>query len=466
MKKTKLLLFLLLFPISVMAANLETNFNGIVVSKPNINTNNSSCDVSAYYWAQKDDHQEGIRITFYNHDGKQIGNTVDVWNQKIRSTKPGNFDPVYNANAAYSANSVVKINGFTAYKNTYAPYYLLNSNPQASRIDYMKANLQTSGISMVKGQYVYYLDDKASSFSCGTNPLYYSKDGAACLKKYFKTIEVMDRYLNLTGASKEADTSEGNYIMIIEPIIYVFGCENNAKYNGIYTSTELGLLNKYMCEDSLGDNMKAVCPYAKKNNNELKICIDNIEKQGGIKYNGNNYHFEGTGNVLCGIYNFDLRQTVHKLLTLDKSIPSKSGWGFGFNAISSNDKRYKTTDYRLSFIDMSWTDGFGIGGVIGTDLCYPNCGNKKYQIVYRRIDLLNPFLDINGNIRKLSKESNWYGNEDKIDANIYRKKPYLTVTLAPMDIKKIREDNKTIDYSLISEETYKTFKIKFKSIFD
>jgi len=108
---------------------------------------------------------------------------------------------------------------------------------------------------------------------------------------------------------------------------------------------------------------------------------------------------------------------------------------------------------------------YGYGMMIVTGKEVEGYKGNKFQIVYRTIDLKNPFLTITGVKRTLSEDSNWYNKTDLIDENVYKNDPFLIVTLTPTTIKSIREDNKSIDYSEISIKSYDIFKNKYNDIF-
>ena len=108
--------------------------------------------------------------------------------------------------------------------------------------------------------------------------------------------------------------------------------------------------------------------------------------------------------------------------------------------------------------------GYGMALISGHEVeeYHPN---YCYKIIYRAIDMNNPFLDVDGNIRYLDKENNWYGKKATIDKYIYEQKPILTIVLKSSDIRKIRKENKNIDYSKLNKDTYSAFYEKYKSIF-
>ena len=115
-----------------------------------------------------------------------------------------------------------------------------------------------------------------------------------------------------------------------------------------------------------------------------------------------------------------------------------------------------------------------MGFIYGTEVCKENCtSGKKYKVIYHTIDLNNPFLTENGDIREISNDSNWCEEPNAnsktckttfaIDKGIYSKTPFLTVTLTPSTIRKIKKDNKNINYSNITNDTCENFWTKFKS---
>lgn len=123
-----------------------------------------------------------------------------------------------------------------------------------------------------------------------------------------------------------------------------------------------------------------------------------------------------------------------------------------------------------------FNDNFGVGMaiIIGKDVCKDNCQvpteddpepkvDKKFKIVYHTINLLNPFIHSKtGKVRELDPSSNWYKKENIIDTAIYSKTPFLTVTLNPADITKIREYNNKVGFK---EFGCSNFKNSFLKIF-
>ena len=89
-------------------------------------------------------------------------------------------------------------------------------------------------------------------------------------------------------------------------------------------------------------------------------------------------------------------------------------------------------------------------------------GTVMYNGVYRGFGEVVFIHSKTGKVRKLDPSSNWYDKEDTIDTNIYSKTPFITVTLNPADITKIREYNSKIGFK---EFGCSNFKNSFLKIF-
>ena len=74
-----LILSLLLIP-SIDAADYSSNMTGITVT-PSKNTGGGSCNSGSYWigYTQAEYKFQGLRISFYNEKGEQVGNTFDSW---------------------------------------------------------------------------------------------------------------------------------------------------------------------------------------------------------------------------------------------------------------------------------------------------------------------------------------------------------------------------------------------------
>ena len=306
--------------------------------------------------------------------------------------------------------------------------YIINRKHNANymtKIEYLEKNLNSYTISqMITGNnYIYYHDLTAHSKNFKKNgeyegPLLYNTQGEKTeLKEYFTDETVMARYLKVAGADALADIETGNYTMLIEPMVAITGCSStdHPYRHGNYTAADMAFIR------AKGDRRMLANPHVGKVAGWLKLARP--ETIGGI------------------------------------SFATASGTTFAYDRILSN-------------------LGVGMAAILGTEVCKENCTPaKKYQVVYRTIDLNNPFLNQDGTIRTLSNDSNWCEGKNTttnrcdetyvIDTKIYEKEPMLTVVLTPNDIKNIRVDNKTIDYSAITVETCRTFRqnTKFSSIF-
>ncbi len=283
-----------------------------------------------------------------------------------------------------------------------------------SRLDYV------NGVSskLVTDNYTYFIDKDYEGKTW--SPLWYTKNGNSNqFKAYFTNPSIVKDYIKaadakIDGVLIDASTSE-EYIIILEPVIIANACKSQKPgYSGVYSSADFA---KYIYSATANSiNINCEVPQTLRLTSEAKI----------------------------GKYTF--------------SAPS-------LKKCSSTGENYTVKDRATG------TTGVGMFLVYGNEVCKENCitGNK-YQIVYRNIDLSNPFLDINGNKRTLDPDSNWYNDQKSgnsvIDTKIYSKKPELTVTLTPTIIKSIRAYNKEHDYKSATDSTFKIFYSKFSSIFD
>ena len=391
MKKTKFILAtLLLLPSLVLArSSLEGNMTGGYI-KPSTGQGGSggSCqNACAYYIGFTQDvyMTTGLRVTFYDTNGNQVGNTVDVWYwlPKFETEFNWNNNFVKQDNGTFVNSLGFKVGQPTSTKFT----------PYISKYEYVKENREL--IVMKEGNtYTYYYDDASRYFDeakgdYSKSPLVYTnKADRSYLKEYFTTPSVMERYMKLAEVDKSIDVTLGNYKVTLEPLVSLSrmdGSNCSVSYVGRYTLTDIGKLWK-----------------------SGKIRIENE-------------------NLCCNL---------SKYLYLEKD-----------NVIGSYVFKAPTeTSCATSETVSDWFSNLGIGISIinGSEVCYPNCKSaKKYKIVYHTINLANPFVKTDdGANRVLSDSSNWYQKEDTIDTSIYSKEPMLTITLGPSDITKIREYNK------------------------
>ena len=438
MKKIIILILTFLIPLSIKAIN--SNVTGGSV-KPSYNISSGDCDSYSYWVGFTQGHYQtqGLRVTFFDATGKQVGNTVDVyvWAPAFFNEYATSYSNTYNKINDAKAQTLKNDYGFVSY------YYGIkrgNGNNQGinhsknyySKVDYSKIDYSKNPITdkinfedkFTNDLYYFYFDQfayNASSFSnCGypdpyryyqcatseSGPLFYIvQDGQkAKFKEYFSNPTVMKRYMHLAEADSLIDNIEvGDYQLLLESLMNVSACVGGS-YSGFYTTSDFYYIRQY--------NKVSYTSSISSWPDWLKISSDAL---------------------ISGI-------------------------------------NYKTIDVKSNIFETSnpntfFNYGIGMALVYGTEVCKDNCkANQTYKIIYRTIDLRNPFLTINGNVRKISKESNWYNNEDKIDQDIYLKTPYLTVTLTPTVIQQIRADK--INYSNINNSTYNQFKIKYASIFE
>lgn len=391
MKKTKFMLAtLLLLPSLVLArSSLEGNMTGgyINPSTGQGGAGGSGKNACAYYIGFTQDvyMTTGLRVTFYDTNGNQVGNTVDVWYwlPKFETEFNWNNNFVKQDNGTFVNSLGFKVGQTTSTKFT----------PYISKYEYVKEDREL--IVMKEGNtYTYYYDDDSRFFGeakgdYSKSPLVYTnKMDRSYLKEYFTTPSVMERYMKLAEVDKSIDVTLGNYKVTLEPLVSLSrmdGSNCSVSYVGRYTLTDIGKL----------------------------------WKSGKIR-----------------IENEDLRCNLPKYLYLEKDNVIGS---YVFKAPAET--RCATSE---TVDDWFSSLGIGISIINGSEVCYPNCKSaKKYKIVYHTINLANPFVKTDdGTNRVLSDSSNWYQKESTIDTSIYSKEPMLTVTLAPSDITKIREYNK------------------------
>ena len=381
----KALIILLSFTFITKVYAIGSNVSGVIV-KPSQSTsvNDTTCPTGAYYMAGSNNYLLGLRVTFYDNKGKQVGNTIDVWNQKV-------------TNANTDAAKVAQNNGYTLYK-----IKINHANNQPSRIDYYHG----VAFNLTGSDYYYYLDSKATG-----DALFYTKDAAKEMKKYFTTPEVVQRYMNITGANEIINIYQADYTIVLETLVKVGACGNGI-YGGVYTVADFGGLVK--------------------------------------EHNS--------------INNFNLRCNVVKYLTLEYD-GTIGDIAFKKPDLTLKKCGYSSGNYTPEEVTTS-NLGVGMGFVYGSEVCKENCSNKRYPIVYRVFDLNNPFLNKDGSVRNLSEKSNWYDKTDTIETDIYNKEPFLTVLLDATTIKKIREDNKKINYSNLNNVTCSKFRMDFQNIFN
>lgn len=522
MKKVLLILILNVFTFSIVSgASYDSNLTGAVI-KPSSSTG-GTC-IGSNYWigfTQRNYKAQGLRFSFYDESGLQVGNSIDIWawgkkfEDEYSKSIGDKFDEQYmsgwietlntinnsineigaqelNASNRYPLNKTVedamnkilnacksskysnkelnlsslkgKIETFKSsrspsnFQNLKKEYERVNkivknlegkvksasannfivylstknhSRDYLSKVDYLKIdNLKGKKLEDLfdGGYYIYYYDitgneqnkytryveDGKVLYQVEGNLIYSSQPAnKQPLKAYLTNADVMKRYINLAQASGLIDVNEGNYTVLIEPIVAISNCATNS-YGGWYTASDINflLLTK---KASANDNLLRF-PSWLKIENELKI----------------------------GEMTF----------TVDTS----------------------GTSYKFSPSEVFSYRGIGMAGILGSEVCKQNCTtNKKYKIIYRTFDLNHPFLNKDGTNRVLNNYSNWCEEKDnnstscakiyEIDNKVYDKEPFLTVSLSPSDIKAIRENNKTINYANLSKETCSKFRSDFFNIF-
>ena len=467
MKKVLIIIafIIIIKPVFVLGVNYDVDATG-TQDKPHPVSSTGTCTDSSYYWISfsGDDYKHsGLRVSFYDtNTGKQIGRTVDVynWGSALDYT-----DPDYKQ---IKDDNLTNKYGFDTWKKvTNHTYYY-------SKVDYASNNLKSaetgnSSDDLVYGDYIFYFDREAYKLSeftscsckyrkydhyiyakefaeyfmqkynykykCSTGqyyicssdkggaikdgPLFYTVQNASkqTLKNYFRTPEVVKRYLHLAHADELIDIEVGEYQMLLEPVQSLTTCTSSA-YSGYYTVSDLGYIYKKIKKVNFNDSTKRW---------PGKLAISSNATISG-------YTFKAT-NVLTS------KGSERYFEPNEFYTPNKSESG-----------------------DLL---GIGMAVVNGKEVCYPHCksSTQKYKIVYRTIDLNNPFLGLDGKSRTIEKDSNWYENEKTINAKIYQGTPIYTVTLGPTKMKEIRKDTSKINYLTImskykSGDTFANSKFK------
>ena len=358
-KSISLLILLIPFGIKAIGTNGST---GAIT--PSGSSSGATCK-SGSYWAGSvaKPPLEAVRITFYDTKGKQLGNTIDLWDKTY----------VYN-NA--------KCDTSTPYKKCSVSTQFIEGTP--SKIDYVNGvNTQ-----LVKGPYSYYVDTRYDAKT--DSPLIYTADGREkAFKAYFTNADNIQKIMAVAGVKNINAQTSAEYNIILEPVWKVTHCTSNAQ--GVYSVADFA-----------------------------KFFPDN---------------------------NFTLNCKFPRSLRLSTTVTL---YGKTYTAPAARTcKDVPKTNYTKA--EQYSTLGVGMFLIYGDEVCKGNCAGNYYKIVYRTLDLGNPFLGIDGKGRTLSTESNWYGKQNTIDSQVYEKKPLYTVTLTPSKIKQIRSDNvsKNINYSNI-----------------
>lgn len=412
MKKIVLLVFL--FPLFINALGTNGTTHGITVTP-----SNEGCAGAAYYWDGNatDPSKEGLRITFFDLNGKQLGNTVDVWNKKT----------VYSSATTERTSGRAKCeasNSSRFYKCTAYDVTFVNKTP--SRIDYIHTNTSNyyvnndSSIKPVTADYVYYVDINFDS-KVAYNPLWYTKDDKyeqAIFKNYFTSPVVVAEYMKIAGVKNIDSSASNEYLFLLEPIVKASSCKTSKGIGTAVLSSADFAFFLYESPVSYGrfNNLGLNC--------EMPKSLTIVE--------------EGEHSTI-GNMTFKL-----------PNLPEKCS--------SAGRDNFSWQDRTINKV------GVGVYIVYGDQVCI-NCSGKRSAIVYHTINLNQPFLNIDGNTRTLGEDSNWYQKESTIDVNVYNQKPKYTVVLTPTIIKQIREENKNIKYSELSEATFEKFKTTYANIF-
>ena len=424
----KVLIFLMLILPIWVKAETSANATGDKVNLGGSSSGGGTVTASCAYFFQND---YGIRVTFYSQNGTKIGKSVDVF---AGSKKPA-FNKVVlkKTNASGKTENLFSVISSSKTQWKHAPY--ASNGGMKSRIDYINSGMKsfnpvyeygctTNDYNCLSNNNYYvikqYYDLKSSTYNKtkGDPLLYLNYSGREYLKEYFTRTETILNYASLAGASIDVESiKDGEYFLLIEPLFHleVLSTCNSRKQAGYYTSTELGILNR--SDSSILNRYKAL-----PGKQALRLFADqSISK-----------------------YSFVTEEA--KIQVNKNYVPEPSTL---INKVSGTNSYY----------------GYGMMIVKGTEVQGYSGGTKRFQIIYRTIDLTSPFLNIDGTKRTLSEDSNWSGNESTIDQNIYSKSPFLTVVLDPVSIQKIREENKTIDYSKLTIQTYNTFRNNYPEIF-
>ena len=262
MKKMKLMLVtLLLLPSLVLArSSLEGNMTGGTII-PSTNNDSSTSDNSCVYYfgfsgfdnGKPEYMTNGLRVTFFDEKGKQVGNTVDVWY----------WLPSFEYDWISNETLVEEKDGFRKYSTTSALF-----TPYVSKYEYVNDNRKFE-IKRKGNTYTYYYDVESAKFkdpkgNSLKSPFsyYFIADHKSYLKEYFTTQEVVERYMKIANVDSSISISLGNYVITLEPMIRLsrMSCTTGIDYSGRYTITEiakLGYLNLiYIDNNNLSDTSK------------------------------------------------------------------------------------------------------------------------------------------------------------------------------------------------------------------
>lgn len=413
MKKT--LLIILLFPVFASAIGSNGTTQGI-----SVRPSGSDCKGPAYYWAGSlnEPPLSGLRITFYTLKGKQLGNTIDVWNQKWVYLPKNSSSGTYGRAVCETSTTSKRFYKCTAFSATY-----INKTP--SRIDYINTNRgdytinNDSTIRPITADYVYYVDENFDSKK-DYNPLWYTRDYAyqqEAFRSYFTSPAIVKEYMKIAGVKNVDPYTSSDYLFVIEPVVKAESC---GTIRGIGTAV-------LSTADFAFFLYESPVSYGRYNNTTLN-CL--LPKTLRIVEEGEHSKI---GNV------------TFKL----PKLPQTCG--------DSNN-------------NFSWQDRTINHVGIGMYLIYGDQVSRKYlgelnAIVYHTINLNQPFLTIYGDTRVLDVDSNWYQKESTIETDVYKKNPKYIVVLTPTVMKQIRVENRNINYSQISSSTFEKFKKTYASIF-
>jgi len=314
----------------------------------------------------------------------------------------------WNSNKAQGTISGEKIYGFEP-----RTMQVRHGRDYYSRIEYINGK----DFYVKYGAYDFYYDTEASKFNpVKGDPLAYLKyQDRTYFKEYFTDENVVKRYAKLANA--KVDFQSGKYFILIEPLLVLdrMPCarDRSGGVTGRYTSAELGMLKKE--------------GYNTFDNNTLRTTI------------------------------------FFKALRLESSADVGK---YKFNLVEGFSEATNKRNYKPEYVFGQY--GYGMSVITGEEVCKEKCGGQPYKIIYRTIDMANPFLGIDGKKRTLTPESNWYGKEDTINTNVYQGTPKYVIKLTPSTIKQIKNDNKKVEYSEIFKKynaddlfSNSTFKKKF-----
>ena len=203
----RILLIVLLFPMFIEALGSNGQTHGISAQ--------GSDTCAGYVWQGGIDRvaKVGIRISFYDLQGKKLGNTIDVWNRT----------DVYSSTGDYNAKCEVSTISKRFYKCvTSNNVFFVKGTP--SRINYVNKNNIPNQLE--QDSYTYYVDRNYAG-AIDYNPLSYTRVDTyqnAKFKNYFTTPEVVAEYIKLAKITGIDTNNSTEYLFLLEPVVKIHHC--------------------------------------------------------------------------------------------------------------------------------------------------------------------------------------------------------------------------------------------------